>query len=51
MAQAISVLCRLISGDEESGVQIVTDIANLIHPDLVSTRVCLCPQLFGTEEA
>jgi hypothetical protein len=38
MAQAISVLCRLISGDEESGIQIVTDIANLIHPDLVSTR-------------
>lgn len=45
MAQAISVLCRLMPGDEEFGVQIITDVASLINPDLMSSRGVPVPEI------
>lgn len=36
MAQALSVLCRLVPGDEEFGVQLLADAIGLINPDMMS---------------
>jgi RNA polymerase II-associated protein 1 len=38
MAQAISVLCRLITGDEEYAVQIIGDLTSLVNPDLMASH-------------
>ncbi|KIM74843.1 hypothetical protein PILCRDRAFT_695345 [Piloderma croceum F 1598] len=44
MAQAISVLCRLMPGDEDFGVQVITDVTTLINPDLMASRSWSAPQ-------
>jgi len=38
MAQALSVLCRLMPGDEECGIQVIADVTSLINRDLMASR-------------
>jgi hypothetical protein len=45
MVQAISVLCRLMPGDEEFGVQVITDMIPLINPDLMASHGWSAPPI------
>jgi RNA polymerase II-associated protein 1 len=45
MAQAISILCRLMPGDEEFGVQVITDVTTLINPDIMASHGWSAPPI------
>lgn len=49
MAQALSVLCRLIPGDEEFGQEIVEEVTSLINPDLIASRGWSVPNVIWTK--